>query len=42
MIADAPRMIDLHNNDDGFDEFDDTVPTLSSKEDIKKLLKGQL
>ncbi len=40
MIADAPRSKDLPTSEDGevFEDFDDTVPTISTKEDIKNLL----
>lgn len=42
MIADAPRTKDLTDNEDDFFDYDDSAPVLSSKEDIKNLLKGQL
>lgn len=40
MIADAPRTKELDVDEDGnvFEDFDATVPTISTKEDIKNLL----
>ncbi len=39
MIADAPRSKDLPTGEDEeFEDFDDTAPTISTKEDIKNLL----
>ena len=44
MIADAPRTKEMavDVDDNVFEEFDDTVPTITSKEDIKNFLKQGL